>query len=125
MTHRPGLALIWVNPARTGRGNDVKSDRMAGQRPQYMPHEKQAFRAELRHQLYEILEHGSLAGRAGQVVIRLIVLLIVINLAAVTLESVPSLASTRPHSAASATKSSRRGAISLPRSWRKSKTSSQ
>jgi voltage-gated potassium channel len=56
-----------------------------------MPHEKQSPRAELRHRLYEILEHGSVAGTAGRVVVRLIVLLIVVNLAVVILESVPSI----------------------------------
>jgi voltage-gated potassium channel len=44
---------------------------------------------ELRHRLYEILEHGPVGDRAGRLVGRLIVLLIVINLVAITLESVP------------------------------------
>jgi voltage-gated potassium channel len=57
-----------------------------------MPQEKQPFRAELRHRLYEILEHGPVAGAAGRLVARAVVLLIVVNLAAVTLESVPSVA---------------------------------
>ena len=56
-----------------------------------MAHEKQPFHATLRHRLYEVLEHGPVAGRAGRLVARLIMLLIVVNLAAVTLESVPSL----------------------------------
>jgi voltage-gated potassium channel len=43
----------------------------------------------LRHRLYEILEHGSVGDRAGRLVSWLIVLLIVINLIAVALESVP------------------------------------
>jgi voltage-gated potassium channel len=43
----------------------------------------------LRHRLYEILEHGPIGDRAGRIVGRLIVLLIVVNLVAVTLESVP------------------------------------
>jgi voltage-gated potassium channel len=43
----------------------------------------------LRHRLYEILEHGSIGDRAGRLVSWLIVLLIVINLIAVALESVP------------------------------------
>src|SRR5215470_261774 len=46
--------------------------------------------AELRRPLYDILEHG-ISGRTGVIVGRLIVLLIVVNLAAMTLESVPSL----------------------------------
>jgi voltage-gated potassium channel len=46
---------------------------------------------ELRHRLYEILEHGPIGDRAGRLVGRLIVLLIVINLIAITLESVPEL----------------------------------
>jgi voltage-gated potassium channel len=47
---------------------------------------------ELRHRLYEILEHGPIGDRAGRLVGRLIVLLIVVNLVAVTLESVPEFA---------------------------------
>src|SRR5215510_15307930 len=47
--------------------------------------------AELRHRLYDILEHGSIGDRTGVIVGRLIALLIVINLVAMTLESVPSL----------------------------------
>jgi voltage-gated potassium channel len=45
----------------------------------------------LRHRLYEILEHGPVGDRTGRVVGRLIVLLIVVNLVAVALESVPEL----------------------------------
>src|SRR5215470_16802336 len=48
-------------------------------------------RAELRHRLYDILEHGPIGDRTGAIVGRLIALLIVVNLAAMTLESVPSL----------------------------------
>jgi voltage-gated potassium channel len=47
--------------------------------------------AELRHRLYDILEHGSIGDRTGVIVGRLIASLIVVNLAAMTLESVPSL----------------------------------
>src|SRR5262245_15861519 len=47
--------------------------------------------AALRHRLYDILEHGSIGDRTGVMVGRLIALLIVVNLAAMTLESVPSL----------------------------------
>jgi len=47
--------------------------------------------AELRHRLYDILEHGSIGDRTGVIVGRLIALLIVVNLAAMTLESVPAL----------------------------------
>jgi voltage-gated potassium channel len=43
----------------------------------------------LRHRLYEILEHGPVGDRTGRVVGRLIVLLIVINLVAITLQTVP------------------------------------
>jgi voltage-gated potassium channel len=53
--------------------------------------QKKPLRGELRRRLYDVLEHGSLAGRAGRLVVRSIVFLIVINLAAVTLESVPSV----------------------------------
>jgi len=73
-------ALIWINP---GGGRSRQKSRM--------PQEKQPLGAELRHRLYEILEHGSVAGRTGRLVVRVIVLLIVVNLVAVTLESVPSV----------------------------------
>jgi voltage-gated potassium channel len=43
----------------------------------------------LRHRLYEILEHGPVGDRTGRVVGRLIVLLIVINVVAITLQTVP------------------------------------
>lgn len=43
----------------------------------------------LRHRLYEILEHGPVGDQTGRVVSRLIVLLIVINLVAITLHTVP------------------------------------
>jgi voltage-gated potassium channel len=56
-----------------------------------MAQEKQPFHADLRRRLYDILEHGPVAGGAGRAVARLIVLLIVVNLAAVTLESVPTI----------------------------------
>src|SRR5499425_168830 len=46
---------------------------------------------ELRHRLYDILEHGSIGDRTGVIVGRLIALLIVVNLVAMALESVPSL----------------------------------
>jgi len=46
---------------------------------------------EIRRRLYEILEQGVVGDPAGRLVGRLIVLLIVVNLAAVTLESVPAL----------------------------------
>jgi len=45
--------------------------------------------AALRRRLYEILEHGTIGDRTGRLVGRLIVLLIIINLLAITLESVP------------------------------------
>ncbi len=48
--------------------------------------------AELRRRLYEILEQGPVGDRASVVVDRLIVALIVLNLVAVTLESVPAFA---------------------------------
>ena len=47
--------------------------------------------ATLRHRLYDILEHGSIGDPTGVIVDRLIALLIIVNLAAMTLESVPSL----------------------------------
>ena len=45
--------------------------------------------ADLRRRLYEILEHGTIGDRTGRTVARLIVVLIVVNLIAVTLESMP------------------------------------
>jgi voltage-gated potassium channel len=44
-----------------------------------------------RRRLYEILEHGPIGDRTGLIVSRLIVLLIVTNLIAMTLDSVPAL----------------------------------
>src|SRR5919201_1435718 len=44
-----------------------------------------------RRRLYEILEHGPIGDRTGLIVSRLIVLLIVTNLVAMTLDSVPAL----------------------------------
>jgi voltage-gated potassium channel len=46
----------------------------------------------IRHRLYQILEQGPVGDRASRLVGRLLVALIIINLAAMTLESVPSLA---------------------------------
>ncbi|HEY1361102.1 MAG TPA: cyclic nucleotide-gated ion channel [Xanthobacteraceae bacterium] len=46
--------------------------------------------ASLRRRLYDILEHGTVGGRPGRVIGRLIVLLIIVNLASMTLESVPA-----------------------------------
>jgi voltage-gated potassium channel len=43
----------------------------------------------LRRHFYEILEQGAIGHRTGVVVNRFLMLLIVVNLAAVTLESVP------------------------------------
>jgi voltage-gated potassium channel len=48
-------------------------------------------RGDLRRRLYEILEHGAIGNRTGLIVGRLIVILIVTNLATMTLESVPAL----------------------------------
>jgi voltage-gated potassium channel len=44
-----------------------------------------------RRRLYEILEHGAIGDRAGLIVGRLIVVLIITNLVAMTLDSVPTL----------------------------------
>jgi voltage-gated potassium channel len=46
---------------------------------------------DLRRRLYEILEHGTIGNRTGLIVGRLIVLLIITNLVAMTLDSVPAL----------------------------------
>jgi voltage-gated potassium channel len=48
--------------------------------------------AELRHRVYDILNHGMVGDRVTRVVGQLIILLIVVNLVAATLESVPDLA---------------------------------
>jgi voltage-gated potassium channel len=45
----------------------------------------------VRRRLYEILEHGAIGDRTGLIVGRLIVVLIIVNLVAMTLESVPAL----------------------------------
>jgi voltage-gated potassium channel len=47
---------------------------------------------ELRHRVYELLEPGPGSGRAGMIIERFLVILIVLNLASVILESVPALA---------------------------------
>src|SRR5438874_2688935 len=47
--------------------------------------------ANLRRRLYEILEHGTIGDRTAVMVSRLIVILIVINLVAMILDSVPAL----------------------------------
>ena len=47
--------------------------------------------ANLRRRLYEILEHGTIGDRTAVIVGRLIVILIVVNLVAMTLDSVPAL----------------------------------
>jgi len=47
--------------------------------------------ANLRRRLYGILEHGTIGDRAAVIVGRLIVILIVVNLVAMTLDSVPAL----------------------------------
>src|SRR5262249_26456886 len=46
--------------------------------------------ATLRHRLYGLLEHGPIGDRAGRLVGQFIVALIVVNLVAVVLESVPA-----------------------------------
>jgi voltage-gated potassium channel len=49
-------------------------------------------RADWRRRLYEILEHGSVGDRTSDIVGRMLIVLIMVNLAAVVLESVPALA---------------------------------
>ena len=46
----------------------------------------------LRHRLYGILEHGPIGDRLGRIVGRSIVVLIIVNLLAVIVESVPDYA---------------------------------
>jgi voltage-gated potassium channel len=47
---------------------------------------------ELRHRVYEVLHHGTIGDQTSRTVGQVIVLLIIINLVAVTLQSVPDLA---------------------------------
>jgi voltage-gated potassium channel len=56
-----------------------------------MPHASRHEVAKLRHRFYEILEQGSVGDRTGRLVSRIIVVLIVVNLIAVALESIPDL----------------------------------
>jgi voltage-gated potassium channel len=58
---------------------------------QSKPGHKSDETAPLRHRLYEILEQGAVGSRMGVIVGRALMLLVVINLAAVTLESVPEV----------------------------------
>jgi voltage-gated potassium channel len=60
-------------------------------RRRQMRHDGRGAPAALRRRVYEVLEQGSVGDPAGRMVGRLIVLLIVVNLVAVTLESVPAL----------------------------------
>jgi voltage-gated potassium channel len=54
-----------------------------------MPHGKRA--TELRRTVYELLEQGPIGARRTRIVSRIIILLIIVNLVATALESVPSL----------------------------------
>jgi voltage-gated potassium channel len=54
-----------------------------------MPHGKRA--TELRRTVYELLEQGPIGARRTRIVSRIIILLIIVNLVAAALESVPSL----------------------------------
>lgn len=47
--------------------------------------------SKLRHRIYEILEHGAISDHIGRFISRMLVLLIIVNLVAVALESVPAL----------------------------------
>ena len=53
--------------------------------------------AKLRRRVYEVLEQGAAGDRINVAVNRFLILLIVINLVAVALESMPELAGTRRH----------------------------
>jgi len=53
-----------------------------------MPQRKDHVNA-LRHRVYDVLEHGPIGERRMRIVSRLLIMLIVVNLVAVTLESVP------------------------------------
>ena len=54
-----------------------------------MPHGKHA--TELQRTVYELLEQGPIGTRRSRIVSRIIILLIIVNLVAAALESVPSL----------------------------------
>src|SRR4051812_11348633 len=56
-----------------------------------MPRRSWHSTAQLRRRLYDILDHGTIGERTGRIVGRSIVFLIVVNLIAVTLETVPDL----------------------------------
>jgi voltage-gated potassium channel len=56
-----------------------------------MPMVTRAKRADLRRRFYEVLEQGPIGDRTSDIVGRMLMLLILINLVAVVLESVPSL----------------------------------
>jgi len=58
---------------------------------QSKPGHKSDETAPLRHRLYEILEQGAVGSRMGVIVGRALILLVVVNLAAVTVESVPEV----------------------------------
>jgi voltage-gated potassium channel len=58
-----------------------------------MPRDVRRNAVDLRHRLYDILEHGAIGDRTGLVVGQLIVVLIIANLVSMTLESVPALQS--------------------------------
>ena len=55
-----------------------------------MPRHAWRAAADLRRRLYEVLEHGTIGDRTSLIIGRLIVLLIIVNLVAITLESVPT-----------------------------------
>ena len=55
-----------------------------------MPRHAWRAAADLRRRLYEVLEHGTIGDRTSLIVGRLIVVLIIVNLVAITLESVPT-----------------------------------
>jgi hypothetical protein len=55
-----------------------------------MPRHALRAAADLRRRLYEVLEHGTIGDRTSLIVGRLIVVLIIVNLVAITLESVPT-----------------------------------
>jgi hypothetical protein len=75
--------VVWRIQARTDwgtRGRHVGGTSTREGRPRV---------GQLRRRVYDLIEHGPVGERSQRVVSRLLIALIVINLAAVTLESVP------------------------------------
>jgi voltage-gated potassium channel len=79
-----------IDPAQGNDGSPGPACLLPYREPERsMPHAKRA--AQVRRTLYELLEQGPVGARRPRAVSRLIILLVVINLVAAALETVPSL----------------------------------